>query len=441
MTNEEKYKAIFEEGVRLPSSIAAFPSANDTDLSAERLLQLLSESDDFEVNEYTEDIEDDISEKAFGAFVIYKGIEYDVKFYVMRNEIELGHYHFANHVDENELQLAQQQTHFIECIMYFDGKAIDSYHLQIKLLMAIMPEPSLLLDFRSYRMLSPKWAKMTSQSPTPPSTDYIYTIHYIYDDKDEKPAYWFHTHGLTRCGSVELEMMNFTEEPKVMSDMLSMVAKKFVDDPAPEGEKFAVAYDGSGLDMAWMRWEKALELMPGKILGGRDDRHDEEGGPNVHADPSGILFALNDKGEFVSPEIYAKTLNEDPIYFISNEETERMSALARERFPYFRTIFNTKRYANGAPAVDEEGKYEWNFIVKLGLPVDDGEEGEREHLWFEVLSIANDAIEAKLLNQPYMIEALDEGDVGVYTAESLTDWLIYGPDQAYNTDTIYQLVM
>lgn len=441
MTNDEKYKSMAEEGIKLASSIAAFPSDDSPEFSLDNIMKSLYASKDFEVRGYNDDVEDGIAEKALRVLVEYKGTEYDVSLYLMKNQIELEYYHFANHVEENELKTAGRQEYLWESVMFYDGRAIESYHLQIKLLMAILPTASLLVDFRSFRILSPKWASMTAQSPTPPSTDYLYTVHSIYDESGESPMYWFHTHGLTRCGSPEIEMMNFTREPKVMFDMINMIAKKFVDDPAPEGESFAVAYDGSGVDMAWIRWEHALAKFPEDILGGVGDRADNDGEPNIHADPSGILFAVDKDGEFVSPEIHAKALSEDPLYFISTEETNRMSALARERYPYFRTVFNTKRY-NGVPAMNAEGQYEWNFIVKLGLQTDNADdENDREHLWFEVLSLANDAIEAKLINQPYMIERLNEGDVGVYTTDVLTDWLIYGPNSAYNTDTIYQLVM
>jgi hypothetical protein len=56
-----------------------------------------------------------------------------------------------------------------------------------------------------------------------------------------------------------------------------------------------------------------------------------------------------------------------------------------------------------------------------------------------VLSIENNRIKGKLLNQPYWISALNEGDINIYPLDVLTDWIIYSPDNTYTPDTIYML--
>ena len=124
-----------------------------------------------------------------------------------------------------------------------------------------------------------------------------------------------------------------------------------------------------------------------------------------------------------------------------------MSALAKERFSSFEKVFEKehkkpekKSFLKNIFGSKKEEEPGWTFLVKLGLTVDNPEAGsEKEHLWYEVQGIENDKIEGKLLNQPYWISNLNEGDIKSYPLDLLTDWLIYSPDNTFTTDSIYLL--
>lgn len=247
---------------------------------------------------------------------------------------------------------------------------------------------------------------------------------------------------------MELELVNIKTGAQQMHNLINTAANLFIMDHHKENESFQIGYDGLGINLCWLRWEEALSEFPKDILGGITDRTEEDGSYNVHSEPSGILFAVEEK-ELTSPEIYANTLADNPIFFIRNDETSRMSALAKERFHMYKEI-----YEQYAPKKEEKksflskifGKKEtedtqWKFLVKLGLLTDDHKDAsEREHLWFEVQSIENDTITGQLLNQPYWIAGLNEGDINSYSVqEVLTDWIIYGPEGEYTPDSIYLL--
>jgi uncharacterized protein YegJ (DUF2314 family) len=385
---------------------------------------------------------------SFHAQIEYQETVFDIDLYVVgTNHINLNDYGFANAIDEESLQIATKQEYFLETSMYFelDLDPLSSFHLQLKIMDAIVPDASLVVDFMSYRLLSAKWLRMAAKSSVPPSPDYLYTLHCVYDEDGENGSsrYWFHTHGLHRCGSVELEMLNFSRGAEQMNTLINMTVKKFLSDPAKERERFTIGYDGMGINLCWLRWEEALKDLPENILGGASDRDEAD---NVHAEPSGILFAVED-GNMVSPEIYAPTLAENPIYYITTEETNRMSALAKERFPSFDRIFKKefkkpekKSLLKNLFGSKKEENPGWTFLVKLGLMVDAPESGsDKEHLWYDVSSIADNRIEGKLLNQPYWISGLNEGDVKTYPLDVLTDWIIYSPDNTYTPDSIYLL--
>jgi hypothetical protein len=65
-------------------------------------------------------------------------------------------------------------------------------------------------------------------------------------------------------------------------------------------------------------------------------------------------------------------------------------------------------------------------LAKLAYEPDSGREG-REHLWFEVHGLSADRIDATLVNQPFDIAAMKEGDRGEHAVERMTDWTIVTP--------------
>lgn len=444
MTNDEKYKMLLEENIGLSSGMGVYPLHQNLNLGFDNVKNALDQSRQFKLLSFEKE-EDNIAinGEVYIATIQYKGDSFNfILAGYKTDDIDLRTYGFGNMVDDEHLDTALKQTQFLYTSLYFNDDPLTSFHLQLKVMHAIVPEASVCIDFMTFRLLSPKWLAITAKSPTPPSPDYLYTIHAVYDDKDGVKTYWFHTHGLHRCKSVELEMVNIKQGAEEMHTLLNMVAKRFLTDRSLENEKFVIGYDGMGINICWLRWEEALKDFPKNILGGFDERDDEN-----HSEPSGILFAVEDDN-MISPEIYATTLADNPIYYITNEETERMSSLAKERFHMFKETFLNKGKKNekksflgklfGSKKTNEDV---WGFIIKLGLTTDNPDENtEKEHLWFEVLDIDNnDNITGKLMNQPYWIAGLNEGDIKFYPMDLLTDWLIYGTEETYSTDTIYRL--
>jgi len=441
MNNTEKYEMLSERNTGVPSVMGIIPSSVNHIFSDVSVRKSFEASKNFELVSFNKDEEDG---NTYHAVIKYLNENYEVDLSIAEtSSIGLDDYGFGNQIEESDFRIASGQPFFLETNMFFRDDPLVSFHLQLKVMNAIVPEASLAIDFTSYRLLSAQWLKMTAKSDVPPSPDYLYSLHAVYneDPTSKKSIYWFHTHGLLRCGTVELEIMGITDGAQQMNDLITMAVKKFLSDPAMENEKFKIGYDGMGINLAWLRWEEALKDFPDDILGGIADRNGED---NVHAEPSGILFAIEDNN-FVSPQIYVSTLADNPIYYISNEETSRMRALAIERYLFFVDTFRknaqTKKKGLFRKIMGKkEDDQPWGFLVKLGLIVDQSDDStEKEHLWFEVQDLDEHYIEGKLLNQPYWISGLNEGDLRKYPVELLTDWIIYGPDNTYTTDSIYQL--
>jgi hypothetical protein len=447
MRNNEKYDRLAEKESDVASVMAIIPAQEGFAFSEEQMKVALEKSRSFKLLSFGKD---ESEEGSFMAQIEYLEEEYTFYMYVEATEkLELAEYNYGNSIDDADINRALQQPEALVVTSFFEEDPLVSFHLQLKVLDALVPDAAVVLDFASFKLLSAQWLKMTAKSEVPPSPDYLYSIHAVYNDEDENnehKQYWLHTHGLLRCGLVELEVLNITDGAQQLYDLMSVVVKKFLDEPAMEREKFQIGYDGLGINLAWTRWEDAITDIPATALGGGSDR---EGDDNVHAEPSGVLFAVEEDNSLVSPQIYISSLSDNPIYYISGDETRRMSYLAKERFPFFRDVYEQqqsvpekKSFLGKLMGKKKDAEAEpWQFLVKLGLTVDDAAaETEKEHLWFDVVSLDDDIIEAKLLNQPYWISVLNEGDVGRYPFELLTDWIIYSPEgHSYTTDSIYRL--
>lgn len=456
MNNSEIYQSISNnEGIKLPSVLGILArQPNEEWINPVTIQQSLAQNNDFKLISFEKDLNIDEELNFTKDFHYIAQIEYEDEEYLIllsahgTDNLDLSNMSFGNFIDEESLRIAGQQTAYLESAMRFGENPMVSFLLQLKIMNAIVPEASILIDFSSYRELSPYWLKMTASSSIPPSPDYLYRIDSVYDEKpDGRFDYWLHTHGLHRCGSVELEIANIHSYPQEMYNLLNTTAHMFIMEPEPEGYAFQVGYDGLGINLCWTRWEEAVKQMPENTLGGFQDHEETDEHPNVHAGPSGILSAV-EEGILTSPEIYALTLKDNPIMFVRTDETIRMTALARERFNHFSDIFNqygkSKRTEKGffKNLFKKDDENPWSFIVKIGLLIDDAEtESDKEHLWFEVEDIHSEQITAKLLNEPYWIASLKKGDIKTYPAfEVLTDWVVYGPEAQYTPDSIYLLI-
>ena len=120
--------------------------------------------------------------------------------------------------------------------------------------------------------------------------------------------------------------------------------------------------------------------------------------------------------------IYDELWGDNPLFFFSNEETNRMKSLAKERFSY----------------VIEEFKNKDNkILLKIGLPLKDKK--NFEHIWFELLEIKGDKFKARLTQEPYDISDIHTGYEAWYTLKDITDWIIYTKEFAVNPSNAYLL--
>ncbi len=333
--------------------------------------------------------------------------------------------HFFPDID---IEAIQKLEYGLAVEMVFGVNALSSYHLQLKLIHAMLPDALAVIDDSSEKILSGRWVALAAESEVPPAPRYLYTAQAVSGEED---CVWLHTHGLNRCGRPELEVLastkdNYQEHYNVLETLANRILE---DEEVPEfGSPYFLAYvaEGMPLVVTLIDWEEAVELYEPDMLGGKRDRKDG------HDRDTCVVFVYPsqesaDKGEFYPLDIYDKFMKENPVFMISNEETDRMRAQAVERISY---LFDA--------AEDQDN----HILVKIGLPVDEEhktQDNEREHIWFELLEVSGDRFQAKLTQEPYYIKDMHEGFVGEYGPEDVTDWLIYTPEGRISPDDVYRL--
>ena len=310
--------------------------------------------------------------------------------------------------------------------MEFGADPLASYHLQLKLICSLVPELLAVIDDSSEKILSGRWVTLAARSQVAPAPRYLYTAQAVSGDED---CVWLHTHGLNCCGCPELEVLNSTKETyQTHYNVLETLANRLLDEEELPGcgEPYFLAYVTQDIPLVvtLIPWEEAVEHYPDHMLGGKEDR---SGG---HDEDSCAIFVYPseesiEKSEYSSLAIYDELLQENPIYMITTDETNRMHDLALERLSYFKAAFQ-----------DSQNK----LLGKFGLLIDEEYRTEnncREHIWFEILDIQGDRFKARLTQEPYYVSGVHEGYECEFGPEDLTDWLIFTPKRRISPDDVY----
>lgn len=332
--------------------------------------------------------------------------------------------HFFPDVDIEKLEKAQTG---IAVEMFFNDNPLVSYHLQLKIIDAVLPDKLAVLDDSSEKILSGRWVTMEAESKVPPAPRYIYTVQAVYNNE----CVWLHTHGLNRCGITELEILNSSKETyNSHYTIIETMANRLLENPEPlklkEPMYLARLSNDIYLVTTIVSWEEAIKLYDDEILGGKNDR--KEG----HNSDTSVVFAYRSKDDYEKENyepvsIYDDILENNPIYMISSKETARMKALAIERINYIKEALQ-----------NQENK----ILVKIGLEVDEeykDDENSYEHIWFELKQFDSDTIISELTQEPYYVSDIHVGYVGKYSIENITDWLIYTPERRLSPDDVYLL--
>lgn len=359
--------------------------------------------------------------------VSYKGEIFEAGYYVdefhFSEAYNLRNYFFT----DDELSAIQTADTALVLFMDFRPDSKLSYHLQLKLAAAMVPDMLAIVDESAEKIVNARWVQLAAESTVLPGPSALFTVQAVAGDDNQV---WLHTHGLTRCGLYELEVVgsdseHYNDHYNILSNLALRMIDKDEKSPQP-GEGYWMGWFENNVPIVatYVSWTKGLKEYPRDILGGIDDRRESH---NTHSalvflyaseedEKNGVFRKVNEADEMMAG---------NPLFFISDTETRRMSDLARERFGLVRYMAT-----KGTPV-----------LIKVGLETDSSQQKDnREHIWVELLEINGDHIKGKLTQEPYDIAALHEGDEIDFTPGEVTDWRIYLQDYPVEPDTAYLLI-
>ena len=359
--------------------------------------------------------------------VKYLGEVYKVGFYksdfTLPDMLSRQGYYFT---DEEMADIANA-TSSLTIFMDFKGDAATCYHLQIKLAVAMVPDLLAIMDESAERLVNGRWATLAAESSVVPGATSLFTVQAVSDEGGEV---WLHTHGLNRCGVYELEILQSDRDPcNEHSNIIQTLASSMLTakDGAPKptaGIHIGMLSDNEPIVATYLPWTKAINAYTNLALGGMADRAD---GHNGRTAPVFLYSSEDDikNGTMHKVDKINDRIGDNPLFFITSEETSRMSALARERFGLVKYM-STK---------------DCTILIKVGLLTDSCQSGdEREHIWFKLLEMDDNGFSAELIQEPYDVKAMHEGDRGHYTIDDVTEWRIYLDEGCVTPDTTYLLV-
>ncbi|WP_058004132.1 DUF4026 domain-containing protein [Heyndrickxia sp. FSL K6-6286] len=333
----------------------------------------------------------------------------------------------------------------------FNGDVLSGFYYQLDFLWRIAPDMLFALDLSAAsKVISRSYIQYHIENTILPDVQDLYVIHSIYEggEEQEPSQFWFHTHGLSRAGLTDVELIipNRLSSYYGIPDLFSTFVNNAIENGnVPINEPVLVGQSQSGyIQVIAVPWEEGLsyvgkqtlsfdltDIETGEIrlqpmdagyefIGGMKDRDE------IHQQPSCILFEYKEETGYMECFFKEYADNQELMYYKTNSETARISFNAKQSFGYFNQIFN----------IEKENE-NFRFLGKFGIPYS---EEEQEHMWFDMQEIAEPTIKGILINQPYFIDDMQEGNLYDLNFDHLTDWVIYAGEDVINPTNLYQFL-
>lgn len=364
----------------------------------------------------------DASKNVFDLRLGYENAEYEVGMYI--GGISVPEYYVNNYLfkKEDREKLLRAST-AITIFMEFKGNVKKCYRFQLKLAVTLVPDLIGVLDESAEKMLPAEWVNMTAKSKVLPSAKNLFSVQAVIGDNENV---WLHTHGLLRCGVNELEIVDSNEENRESHyNLISAYGMYLLDKKesvgAEDGVYIGRLANGCPVVVTNRSWTVGLDKYKHLKLGNAKDRK------YGHNTKTNIIFLYtsqeNEQNRVIDKvSLYDEFWADNPLFYFSDEETQRMKDVAIESFDRVKKAFKNKDNA---------------ILIKIGLPL--SEDDSYEHIWFELLEVKGKEFKAELTQEPYYFKDMHKGDIKWFQVSDITDWIVYTKEFAVTPDVAFLL--
>ncbi|HPF38146.1 MAG TPA: DUF4026 domain-containing protein [Phycisphaerae bacterium] len=284
----------------------------------------------------------------------------------------------------------------------------------LRFLRAIMGDDGVMaMDLMAYRL----WSRDSLDDEVAHDADLdisqIFAIHAVQADNGG-PVRWFHTHGLGEIGFFDFDILHPDESVVSGGGDLSRSIAFAIAEEAVTLQTADIKLIHPNGHLAFCPVDKFHKSAPASETRVRDADEYHMERRAVIVEPTRGFFGRFRRRPRIN-QFLTRPLPANPVIAFTGDATNLMASRARNTYGVFRRIW------------EDLAELELPMIVKLGYPVDNGADDEREHLWFQVHAAKEATIDATLANTPYNVSGMKEGDRSEHSVELITDWTVMSP--------------
>lgn len=241
----------------------------------------------------------------------------------------------------------------------------------------------------------------------------LFSLHAITQDSQQE-VMWLHTHGLAEIGRFDFDVVHPSRELfSTGADYLRAIAFMILEGRADtKANRCTLAYpDGDIRFVEAAAFDKHADDYYAGLRKDPDGTHQEN--RMVICDPSDNAL---ERFRNARPSLLLSgSIDLEKVLNFSDQASQLMASRARGTYDVLYRL------------IDEMAEFQLPAAVKMGFTVDDGDDEDKEHLWFDVNVLSDDAIDATLISQPYQIKRMIPGQRNRHSIEHLSDWMIMTP--------------
>ncbi|QOR35257.1 hypothetical protein IMX26_17675 [Clostridium sp. 'deep sea'] len=323
------------------SYMQAIPSSNDLLLDKSKALAKLNFSSEFSKIIYLTDteVQFEYKGKTFTAYIYTSHITKDL----------LKPVHIMTDIETKRVEACYKGL--VVGLMFSDDY-IESYFMQLKLLMTMVPNAVAIADYSSFELLSGRWAKLQVESNIVPSINYLFRI----DVEKVNDELWIHSHGLKRCCGLDFEAFNVPKgqdkypELAIIKELCNKVINRRID------------FKSNLLTEINTKTSILLEYGEDYYKYNKIDIHDR---PEYHDQYAVIQLVTKENNEY----------HKKPLSFIREIDSNYLTELMKYKPELQRTISQQKinylvDYANQYVAYVNYNKEQYDFLKVIEIKQD-----------------------------------------------------------------------